>query len=178
MHNWLKVSHTCLEMGNQSFSNSPVFDQTVSVCLGRRRKIQQILILKSLSPMFCDNSSFRFLLNTCLNELENTKIQKNTVFASKGTWIIEPRSSMNHFFSLNYFRAHTYLSFYLSLQSARVICQRNSFLLRDKYNSYKKMIPNIGFFKILIFHLVFNKCLINSSRNLQGISLHTTRCMW
>lgn len=51
-----KLSHVCLEMGNQSFCNSSAFDRAASVCLGRRRrKIQQVLIPKSLSPMLNDN---------------------------------------------------------------------------------------------------------------------------
>lgn len=51
-----KLIHMCLEMGNQSFCNSAAFDQAAFVCLRRkRRKIEQVLIAKSLSPMFSDN---------------------------------------------------------------------------------------------------------------------------
>lgn len=52
-----KFTHMFLEMVNQSFYNSPASGWT-SVYLGRRkRKIQQVLIPKSLSSVFSDNKA-------------------------------------------------------------------------------------------------------------------------
>lgn len=51
-----QLIHVLLKMGNQFLCNSPAFDRAAFVCLRRkRRKIQQVLIPKSLSPMFTDN---------------------------------------------------------------------------------------------------------------------------